>query len=332
LPFEIRSLLLLLCAAPGCLAQQTEAEKLIDAGHWKRARTIVEARIKEAPNGPLANFLLSQVHNAFGDHNTPLGLAEKAVALDPRTAKYHRQIAECLGVMAQHAGAFQQLLLARRFRKEIDSALALDPRDTQALRDLMEFYLLAPGLLGGDTRKAEETAGRIARLDAAEGFLAKARIAESRKQTVETEAWLRKAAEAQPPKYRARIALADFYLAPEHANPGGAETQAKQAIQLDPGRSAGYCVLAQLYADRADWSALDAILTVAAREVPDDWSPYYRAAERLAASGRDAARAERYVQLYASQEPEGNQPSAAAARGLVYSTRPSLVNFQNWPL
>ena len=52
--------------------------------------------------------------------------------------------------MAQHSNAFQQLFLARRFRKEIDTALSLDSHDTQALRDLMEFYLLAPGLAGGD--------------------------------------------------------------------------------------------------------------------------------------------------------------------------------------
>ena len=313
----MRHFLILLGAAWGCWAQQTAAEKLIEAGHWKRARTIVEARIAEAPNDPLANFLLSQVRNAFGDRSSPLSLAEKAVALDPRTAKYHRQVAECLGVMAQHSGAFQQLLLARRFRKETDTALTLDPRDTQAMRDVMEFYLLAPGLLGGDARKAMEISDRIATLDGAEGFLAKARIAESRKQISETEAWLRQAAEAQPPKYRARVALAEFYSAPGHSKPRAAETQAREALKLDPGRSAAYGVLAQLYADQDDWNALEAVLTTAAHEVPDDLAPYYRAAERLAASGRDAARAERYVQLYLSQEPEGNQPSAADAHGLV---------------
>ena len=321
MPSELRRLFLLLTAASAGLAQQTEAEKLIEGGHWKRARTLVEACIKATPNDALANFLLSQVHNAFGDRNSPLGLAERAVTLDPSTAKYHRQVAECLGVMAQHAGAFQQLLLARRFRKEVDAALVLDPGDTQALRDLMEFYLLAPGLLGGDLHKAKETADRIAKFDAAEGFLAKARIAETRKQAAETEALLRRAAEAQPPKYRARVALAEYYLAPEHPNPAGAETQAKEAIQFDPGRSAAYSVLAQVYADRGDWSALDAALTTAIHEVPDDLSPYYRAAERLAASGRDTARAERYVQLYAAQEPEGNQPSVASARGLVRAAR-----------
>jgi len=118
-------LLLIFCAVAVGPAEQSPAERLIEAGHWKRARTIVEARLREAPADALSNFLLSQIRGAFGDRSTPLALAEKAVALDGRTAKYHRQLAEVLGVTAQHAGAFQQLLLAHRFRREIDAQQTL---------------------------------------------------------------------------------------------------------------------------------------------------------------------------------------------------------------
>jgi len=191
--------LYLFCAASACCAGQSTAEKLIESGHWKRARTLVEARIREAPGDPLASFLLSQIRNAFGDRTTPLPLAEKALALDGHTAKYHRQVAEVQGVMAQHANPFQQLFLARRFRKEIDAALALDPRDVQAWRDLVEYYLLAPGIAGGDPRKAAAAAERIGEIDTAEGFLARARVAGFPKPTAEAEAFLGKAAESRPP-------------------------------------------------------------------------------------------------------------------------------------
>ncbi len=134
---------LLLPAAAVALFAQSPAEDLIEAGHWKRARALVEARMREAPNDPLAIYLTSQIRFAFGDANTPLKLAEKALALDGGAATYHRQIAEVTGVMAQHANVFQQLLLARRFQKEICVAITLDPKDIQSLRDLMEFYLLA---------------------------------------------------------------------------------------------------------------------------------------------------------------------------------------------
>lgn len=289
-------------------------EQLIEQGHWKRARALVEARIREAPDDALANFLLSQIRNAFGDRESPLRLAEKAVALDGGTAKYHRQIAEVTGVMAQHAGLFQQLMLARRFRKEIDTALALDARDVQALRDLMEFYLLAPGIAGGDENKADVTAGRIGAIDASEGFQARARLAEFHKDGENMERWLCQAVEAQPEDYRARMALAAFYLVPEHSNIARAAEQAQAAIAIDPGRVDAYAALAEVHAVRGDWNELDAVLTAGAKEVPDDLVPYYRAAMRLIDSGKDLPRAERYLRVYLSQEPEGNQPGAAEAR------------------
>ncbi|HEY1496939.1 MAG TPA: hypothetical protein VGF49_20435, partial [Candidatus Solibacter sp.] len=191
----------ILLAVSVCLGQEITAEKLIEAGHWKRARVLVERRLREAPDDPNATFLASQIRNAFGDHDAPLQLAEKAVRLDGGVARYHRQLAEVQGVMAQRAGMLQQFMLARRFRSEIDTALRLDPRDTQALRDLLEFYLLAPGVVGGDAKKAAPVAERIAAIDAAEGFLAKARIAEFHKDHAQTIEMLRSAAEVRPASY-----------------------------------------------------------------------------------------------------------------------------------
>jgi hypothetical protein len=301
-------------------AADTTPEKLIKDGHWKRARTLVEAHLREAPDDPLANFLLSQIRNAFGDHESPLPLAEKAVALDGAVAKYHRQVAEVLGVMAQHAGVWQQLMLARRFHKEIDIALMVDSRDIQALRDLMEFYLLAPGIAGGDDHKAASTADRIGAIDPVEGYLAQARLAEFHKQPDKREEFLKKAANSQPPRYQPQVELAQFYLSRDHFNATAAEQHARAAQMLDPGRVPAYAALAEAYVEAGNWTELDSTLTTAAPEVPDDLTPYYRAAERLLASGRDLSRAERYLRTYLSQEPEGNAPTLADAHwklGLV---------------
>jgi tetratricopeptide (TPR) repeat protein len=300
-----------LCSAT---AGQTEPEQLIEAGHWKRARTLVETRIRETPGDALANFLLSQVRNAFGDPDSPLPLAEKAVSLDGRTARYHRQVAECVGVMAQHSSMVQQVFLARRFRKEIDAALALDPRDTQAWRDLMEFYLLAPGIIGGDLGKAAATADHLRSIDRVEGLLAQSRLASFRKQNNEAEALLRRATEVQPPSYKARVALGRFYLCSTPPAWDAVRKSAEEARALDAGRVDAYAILAEVHAARSEWVELDAILAAGAKEVPDDFVPFYRAAERLLASGRDLPRAERYLNSYLSQPPEGNQPSVAEAR------------------
>lgn len=299
--------------AAGAAASPSPTETLIESGHWKRARSIAEAQFQHNPNDALTVYLLSMIRNAFGDHTSPLGLAEKAVALDGKTAKFHRQLAECLGVSAQQANPIEQLFLARRFRKEIGLALDLDPRDTQAIRDLLEFYLIAPGVIGGDPAKATPLAGRIGQVQASLGFLAQARIAAFHKDAAGTEAALGQAADAQPPSYNARIALARFYLDPAHPNLANAAGHARRALTLDRSRVDAYAILAEVAAHQADWSALDATFSSSISAVPDDLTPYFRAATRLIADRRDPARAEQYLHTYLSQEPEGNAPTAAEA-------------------
>jgi tetratricopeptide (TPR) repeat protein len=310
--------LCLLATAAG--ADQVSPEALIEAGHWKKARALAEERIRANPRDAAACFLMSQVRAAFGDRESPLGLAEQAVALDGGVARYHRQLAEALGVTAQHSGILQQLILARRFKKEIDAALALDPRDLQALRDLMEFYVLAPGLVGGDKAKATETAARIAKVDAAEGYAAQASLAESSGERDRVQDLLCRAVEARPRDYKLRISLAEFYLSAERRDLAKAEEQASEAVRIDPGRAAAYAVLARCYAASERWSDLDSTLATAARESPDDLIPYYRAAEILL-EGRGALdRAAACLRTYLSAEPEGNEPTLAEAHwrlGLV---------------
>jgi tetratricopeptide (TPR) repeat protein len=293
---------------------------LIEAGHWKQARAIVEPWIRDKPNDPLANFLLSQIGNAFHDRQSPLGLAEKAVRLDGGVAKYHRQLAEVLGVTAQHSGMFQQIFLARRFKSEIDIALTEDPGDLQALRDLMEYYLLAPGIVGGDKSKAREIADRITRLNSAEGYLAKARMAEATGATAQVEGFYQKSVEAQPTNYPARIALAGFYLSPDGHNNQLAEQQDREAVKIDPSRVEAYAHLAVIEANHAHWTELEAVLAAAEKEVPDDLTPCYRAAVEIITRGRELPRAEGLLRTYLASEPEGNAPTPADAHwqlGLV---------------
>jgi hypothetical protein len=46
-------------AAPGTI------ESLMDSGHWKRARTLVDARLRANPNDAIALYLASKVAASF---------------------------------------------------------------------------------------------------------------------------------------------------------------------------------------------------------------------------------------------------------------------------
>ena len=122
------------------------------------------------------------------------------------------------------------------------------------------------------------------------------------------------AVEAQTGNYRARVALASAYLAPEARNYDAAAQQARDTMLIDRSRVDAYSVLAAVEAARGDWAELDAVLAAAEKDVPDDLTPCYRAAEAILASKRDPERAHKLLSRYLATEPEGNGPTAADAR------------------
>jgi len=86
----------------------------------------------------------------------------------------------------------------------------LDPRNLDALSDLFEYYLEAPGFLGGGMDKAQATAQQISNIDAGEGHWSQAKIAEKRKEYGSAEAQLRRAIELSPQRVGRFIELAKF--------------------------------------------------------------------------------------------------------------------------
>ena len=74
-------------------AQQPSADALIEAGHWKRARSLVEQRLRESPDDPNALFLSSQIQNGSALDET-LSAAAQAVADHP--LPYFRAAAQLL--------------------------------------------------------------------------------------------------------------------------------------------------------------------------------------------------------------------------------------------
>ena len=184
----------------------------------------------------------------------------------------------------------------------------------QALRDLLEFYLLAPTLVGGDPKQAETVARQIASIDAAEGFLAAARIAEFHKDRTRMEAMLQAAAAVRPPSYKALMAMAQFLSRAGAPQRVGGRSIGREAPGARQRAHEAYCVLAVALCRAWELGRTGSqSCPSAAHAVPDDAAPYYRAAEQILSDGREPARAERYLRLYLAQEAEGNQPAAADA-------------------
>ncbi|MBZ5619661.1 MAG: tetratricopeptide repeat protein [Acidobacteriia bacterium] len=293
------------------LAGQGSPEALIRDGHLKRARAMVEPKFRSNPNDPETLWLMSWIRQDWKDLKAAREYAEKAVAADPRNARYHLRLAEVVGDELESAGTLRQLGLAKHFKKEIDTTVALDPRNIEALKHLVEYYFGSPGFMGGDKTKGRATVEQIASLDPAEGYLAQAIEARLEKQGDRIENLYRKAVEAKPSSYEAQVLLGNACIPAKKLSE--AEAHAREAIRLDPGRAGGHSLLAGALANQDKWAELDTALAASEKSVPDDLQPYFRASNVCLAKGTELPRAERYLRKYLSQEPEPQMPSRSRA-------------------
>ena len=298
-------------------AADPSTAKLIEQGHYKRAQAILAERLKANPNDARASCEISKVSEAFQHWDEAIAQAEKAQSLDTKNAEFQAAIADAIGskLSASQGGMFEKLSLARRFKKEAELALQLDPNNVEATEDLIEFHLDAPGLVGGDRKKAADLADRMVGINPARGYLMKFEIATHDKKTAEQEQFLQQAINADPKNFDARVQAANFYLSKGGAALVQAEEQAKHAISIDSGRAHGYVALATIYAQQGRWKELDAVLADSQRNVPDDLAPLYQAAKAILVGNQnpELPRAEKYLRAYLGQPPEGAEPGLAAA-------------------
>ena len=298
-------------------AETSSAEALIQAGHFKRARAVLEPRVAANPRDAEALSLLSCVKVAFGDLDSALGRAQQAVAVDAGNSDYLFQLADVYGEMAARASIFAAGGLARKFKGNLDASLSRNPKNLDALDALMQYSFQAPGMMGGDKAKARAIAEQLLQINPVRGYLAQAELAKEAKDYGKVEENFRKAVQADPKNYEARTSLARFYIELSHRDINQAETQAREAVRLDPTRAKGYSILASVLALERRWSELETVLAAAERSVPDDLTPHYEAASALVESAVELPRAEAYARKYLTQEPEGEEPDAASAHRLL---------------
>lgn len=295
-------------------------DAIMEAGHWKRLRQMADEKLKANPDDPQARLWLSKIKSSFGDHYGALAEAERAVVLDPRNPGAHAQLAEASAFLADRSGSLAALSHVRRMKRGLDAALALDPNNLDALLVQMMFSWKAPGIAGGDKKKAVRIADQLVTTLPVWGNLAHARLLQEGGEDATVERWLLNAVKANPSFFRAHISLARFYCCTAKTKQlDKAEKAALEAIRLDPNSAAGYETLAYVHAYGQRWSELESTLQRAAKSVSDDLAPHYFAAAALLDIGRDFRRAEQYLNHYLSGTPEGRQPSHAQTHALLAS-------------
>jgi len=219
--------------AAALAAGDDSAPALLAAGRADDAITTLHSKIIASPRDAEAYNLLCRAYFSMGDWDRGIADCEKAVALDPNNSRYHMWLGRIYGEKADGSNFFSAASLAGKVRTEFEAAVRLDPNNVDARSDLGEFYLEAPGIVGGGRDKAEAQVQALAALDAAKADYLKGRIAEKKKDLAGAEKEYRNAIAATHGSALTWFNLALFFRHQERWNEMEEAIQQAVSAQMD---------------------------------------------------------------------------------------------------
>jgi len=188
-----------------------EGKRLLDEDKYEEAKEVLLKVVKQEPENPEANFLLCKVFLILDDHDNSIKYGKKAVKLNDSKSEYHLWLGRAHGMQAEKGSKLKAIFRAKRAKKEFEKAVKLDSTNLEARFALMQYHLMAPGIAGGDKKKAKKEAEIMQRLDSCYGAWAWALVWQKEKDFDKAETLFRKAVELDTSSdYRATYWLGIF--------------------------------------------------------------------------------------------------------------------------
>jgi tetratricopeptide (TPR) repeat protein len=203
---------LLLMAGASFAASPTE---LLATGHVDEAMPLLEQQVRQAPNDAAGYNLLCRAYFVMEDWDRGISNCERARDLDSQNSHYHLWLGRIYGEKADRVSFLSAAGLAKKVRTSFERAVELAPNDWEARADLGEFYLEAPGIVGGGKDKARDQANALMPIKPGKAYWLLGRIAEKSKNMAEAERQFRAGIAATNSGVRAWVELAIFF---RHAN------------------------------------------------------------------------------------------------------------------
>ena len=207
----------------------TKAEELYKQTDYEASLAL----INEASDDPAANFLLGRDYFMLGDFKKSTDYLLKAAAQAPKDSEYMDWLGRAYGKRAETSNPFFAPGLASKARQAFERSVELDPKNSDALSDLFDYYLDAPGFLGGGYDKAAALTDKIAVIDPPEGYFERAKLARKRKELGAAEQHLRKAIAITPQKIGGLIELAKLLATEGRTHESDAVFAQAEAIKPD---------------------------------------------------------------------------------------------------
>jgi tetratricopeptide (TPR) repeat protein len=217
-------------ASAGATASRKQEEgieagrRAYEASDYSKAAQLLQDAVAKSPQNSEIYLLLTKTYYETQQHDAAIASAEKAVVLEPENSVYHEWLGRAYGGKAEHAGMFAGLSLAKKTRKEFETAVRL-----------IEYDCSAPGIAGGGEDKARPQIARLTELDAAEGHYAAGNCRRQKKDFATADAEFTKALDNHPKSADLIYDIGDYAM--KHSQPErlvGVATEGEKLAPTDP--------------------------------------------------------------------------------------------------
>ena len=225
--------------------------------------------------------LIGQDYFMLAEYRKATDFLEKAALLQPASAEAALWLGRAFGRRAETSSPFTAPGYASKSRQMLEKAVALDPSNREAVGDLFDYYLGAPGFLGGGQDKAEALAAKVEAKDPAEGHYYRAQLAQHRKEY------------------------------------DSAEQHLRTALELAPRQAGRFIDLAKLLAQRGRNRESDALFAEAEKVAPQNPKILFERAQAYVKANRNLDEARRLLQRYLQSPLTPNDPPKSEAQALL---------------
>lgn len=253
------------------------AQHQFDSGKYSSAIASLQSVVTQNPSDGAAFYWLGRCYYELRDYDKAIANGEKSVALDPKNSLYQQWLGEEYGGKADRD---QSYFVAKKVKKQFELAVQLDPSNIAARRDLEEFCVEAPWIVGGNADEGKAQVDAIAAIDPVEGHLARA-----------------------------------VFDIRSLKKPDLAEAEYRQVLSAKPGKPEPYFEAARFFQKQNKIADMNAAIDAAAQVKPNDPRLAYYRAVAIISGGSEMSRAEEYLKSYIASTPDRSDwPSHADAR------------------
>lgn len=213
-----------------------------------------------------------------GDLDRTVEVAETSLKAAPRDPATLLWVGRAFGQKATKASIFTKMSWAKKARTAWETGVEVDPSNVEVRRELIRYYVLAPGIAGGGDDKAEAQVAKIVAIDPVKGELARGFFFELKKK------------------------------------PADAEAAYRRAMQLDPKGIVPVTSLGNLLGSQSRWDEARQLFERRLAANPDDLPSVYQLGRFSAVSGLDLEKGIAYLDRYLATPPAEDAPTWADAR------------------